>query len=118
MTLEIPPIEELDDLGIVVEPLESDTVAVCLTAWSADGDMVVVTWSGEHNSVSVRWEREGSELLFIERECVRKVSARKSGQVVTFLAWSIHGEVGGELSVAVGDTVYIRDVLLEGRTVP
>lgn len=109
--LEVPRLNDLSDLGIVIEPSEQPGV-VSLTAWAGDGGSVTLTWDEIAGSVSIRWVDADQERLVLEREAASKISVRTEGGSVQFHVWSRSQGMGGELLVRVGESVSIRDVLL------
>lgn len=109
--LEVPHLEDLRDLGLVIEPSEQSGV-VSLTARAVDGGAVTLTWDEIAASASVRWVDGDQERLVLEREAASKIAVHADGACVQFHVWSRSQDLGGELVVRVGAGVYVRDALL------
>lgn len=109
--LEVPDLDDLSDLGIVIEPSESCGV-VSLTAWASDGSSVTLTWDEIAGSASVRWVDGDDERLVIEQETASKISVRNEQGCVQFRIWSSSEGLRGVLLVQVGQHVSVRGALL------
>jgi hypothetical protein len=109
--LEVPQLDDLADLGIMVERPDSPGVA-SVAAISGDGGSVTLTWDEIAGSVSVRWLEGDRERLVLERETASRVAVRGLSSGVQFRVWSESDGVRGELVVSVGERVSVQDSLL------
>ncbi|WP_219105896.1 hypothetical protein [Austwickia sp. TVS 96-490-7B] len=109
--VEVPQLDDLSELGVVVEVSEEPGVA-SVTAWAKDGSSVTCTWNEIAGSATIRCIDGDEEWLDLYREAVSKVSVRSHRGGVQFLVWSRSEGVGGELLVQVGERVMMRDVVL------
>ena len=109
--LEVPRLEDLDDLGIVIEP-SSQPWVVSVIAWANEGSTVKLTWDEIAGSASVRW-RDGDDVrLSLERETASKISVRDEHGRIEFRVWSRCEGLDGLLTVQVGEHVTVHDTLL------
>ncbi len=74
--LEVPRLEDLNDIGVGVEPSDQPGV-VSLVAWANDGSTVMLTWDEIVGSASIRWLNGDEVRLVLERETPVKVSVRR-----------------------------------------
>lgn len=109
--IEVPQLDDLSDLGVVIEASERPGVA-SVTAWAGDGDCVTCTWDEIASSATVRWIDGDAECIVLEREMVSKVSVRSGRGGIHFHVWSRSEGLRGELHVQVGERVALRDALL------
>jgi len=108
---EVPRIEDLSDLGVVVELSEQPGV-VSVTSWAGDGSSVTLTWDEIAGSACVRWVDDGEERLVLERETLSKVSVSEEHGRVHYRVWCRSEGLGGDLFVRIGEQVFVRDSLL------
>ena len=109
--LEVPRLEDLSDIGIMVEPSEQPWV-VSLVAWAQDGSTVTLTWDEIAGSARIRWTIGNEVRLVVERETPVKISVRDEHGAIEFHVWSRWEGIGGELIVRVGEHVAVHDTLL------
>lgn len=109
--LEVPLLVDLEGLPIEVAPQDAPGV-VSVRATALDGSVVTITWDEIAGSVMLRWHQAGSERLVIARESITKVSIREELGQVVFRVWLDAGDVGGQLSIFVGEVVVVSDVIL------
>lgn len=109
--IEVPRLDDLSDVGVLVEASEQPGVA-SVTAWAGDGSSVTCTWDEIAGSATIRCIDGDAERFVLERETVSKVSVLSDRGGVQFRVWSRSEGVGGELLVQVGQRVTVRDALL------
>jgi hypothetical protein len=109
--LEVPTIDDMTDLGVVVE-LSDQPGVVSVTAWAKDGSSVVLTWDEVACSASIRWLHGHEERLVLERETVVKISVDHEGGIVEFRVWSRSEGLAGELMVRLAGHVSMHDAML------
>ncbi|MET4622969.1 hypothetical protein ABIE18_004449 [Arthrobacter sp. 2762] len=109
--LEVPQLEDLNDLGIVIEP-SSQPWVVSVMAWANDGSAVELTWDEIAGSASIRWVNGDELRLALERETASKISVREESGRIEFRVWSRCEGLGGLLTVQVGEHVTVHDTLL------
>lgn len=110
--LEVPVVDDLIELGLVVDRGEDPWVATA-TAWAADGSGVALTWDEIARSVAVRWLDDAGDRARLERERATRVSVRRQDDgTIEFRVWMRSADLGGELLVQVGRRVTLSDALL------
>ena len=109
--LEVPRLEDLNDLGIAIEPFSQPWV-VSVIAWANDGSTVKLNWDGIAGSASVRWLNGDEVRLALWREAPVKISVRDECGVIEFRVWSHWEGLAGQLIVTVGEHVTVHDTLL------
>lgn len=109
--LEVPRLEDLNDLGIVIEP-SSQSWVVSVIARANDGSTVKVTWDEIAESASVRWLNGDEVRLALERETASKISVRDEHGGMVFRVWTRCEGLDGLLTVQVGEHVTVHDTLL------
>ena len=112
--LEVPPLDELYELGIVVEQSKEPPWPVTLTAWASDGDEVTLIWTETPAGVDLTWMSGDTLRLSLCRDGVHKIWVRKSGGTITISVRSWYREGGGGVAITIGERVTVADQLLTG----
>lgn len=110
-TLEVPVVDDLVELGLVVDR-HDDAWVTTVTAWATDGSRVALTWDAIARSVTVRWFDDAGERAVLERETATRVSVRKHSGTIELRVWTRSEGVGGVLLIRVSDKVTLSDALL------
>jgi len=109
--LEVPDKDVLAALAVEVLSHDEPWVAT-VRAVAEDGLIVEMTWDQVAASVAVMVRRDDSLMFRIERESMRSVRVLSSDRGLHFEAELSAVELGGVLTIDIGPTVAVRDVLL------
>lgn len=110
--MEAPRREDLDGLHMDVIEHEEPWVITVRTV-AQDGSVLEVTWDEISARVSVRWLlNSGIDCLTIERESVKRVGIQQTTAGMRFEVATATEHLEGGLTLDVGASIYVKDVLL------
>jgi len=110
--LELPDRDELEWVGLSVE-FDDEPWIGSITVESRDGSSVTLGWDQFAGYAHVSWRDGDAVRLVLERYTTVLISVRLERGRTRFRVLSAEQDVEGELVVEIGETVSVRDSIVQ-----